>query len=187
MFAISAVLRPIPMSPAGASSSQASPSSSDALLLLPYGRTFYPAVGDRRDRHPLCLFFGVAFLPHLSIHQASDVAEPELAGDWRGFFTHKNGAGAGMVLLIFIGLFVYRAWNRFVGIAIAGAAAVFLYFTHSKSPTNLLPVVLLLSYVVPRVRGVVPMLALVVGVPLLIDLLTVGSVMSNECRVWSPR
>jgi O-antigen ligase len=150
------------------------------LLLLPYGREHFARLLAIAAIIILAAcYYGVAFLPHLSIHQASDVTEPELAGDWRGFFTHKNGAGAGMVLLIFIGLFVSRAWNRFVGIAIAAAATVFLYFTHSKSPINLLPVVLILSYVVPRVRGVVPTLALVVGVPLLIDLLTVGSVLSE--------
>jgi O-antigen ligase len=148
------------------------------LLLLPYGRQHFARLLAIAAIIILAAcYFGVAFLPHLSIHQASDVSEPELAGDWRGFFTHKNGAGGGMVLLIFIGLFVCRAWNRFVGVAIIAAAAVFLYFTQSKSPINLLPVVLVLSYVIPRVRGVLPMLALVVGVPLAIDFLTVGSVM----------
>ena len=89
-----------------------------------------------------------------------------LAGDWRGFFTHKNGAGAGMALLIFIGIFVYRAWNRFGGIPIVVPAGIFLYFTHAKSPINLLPVVLLLSYVIPRVRSARDVLALVLGVPI---------------------
>ena len=71
-----------------------------AFLLLP------------RDRHHFSLllavaallillvcYAGVLFAPELSIHQMSDLAEPDLAGDWRGAFTHKNGAGAAMLLV----------------------------------------------------------------------------------------
>jgi len=147
------------------------------LLLLPAGREHFARLLAIAAIAVLAAcYFGVAFIPQLSIHQATDVAEPGLAGDWRGFFTHKNGAGAGMVLLIFIGIFVYRTWNKSAGILIAVLAGIFLYFTHSKSSTNLLPIVLLLSFLIPRLRS--PLLALmaILGVPFLLNLLSLGSV-----------
>lgn len=148
------------------------------VLLLPYGREHFARLLTVAAIIVLAAcYFGVALLPQLSIHQATDIAEPALAGDWRGFFTHKNGAGAGMALLIFIAIFIYRAWNRLAGVLIAVFAGIFLYFTHSKSPTNLLPVVLLLSYLVPRLRSALLALGLIVGVPLVLNLLSVGSVM----------
>ena len=115
------------------------------LLLLPYGREHFARLLAAAAVIVLAAcYFGVTFLPQLSIHQFTDVVEPELAGDWRGFFTHKNGAGASMALLIFIGIFVYRAWNQLAGVLIVLLAAIFLYFTQAKSPLNLLPIVLLL-------------------------------------------
>jgi O-antigen ligase len=148
------------------------------VLLLPYGREHFARLLAVVAVLVLAAcYFGIAFLPQLSIHQATDIAEPGLAGDWRGFFTHKNGAGAGMALLIFIGIFIYRVWNRLAGILIAVFAGVFLYFTHSKSPANLLPVVLLLSYLVPRTRSAPLALGLIAGVPLMLNVLSVGSVM----------
>ncbi len=151
---------------------------SAVLLLLPYGREHFARllmVGAIVVL--IACYFGVAFMPQLSIHQATDIAEPELAGDWRGFFTHKNGAGAAMVLLIFVSIYVYRTWNRFAGIGIAVFAGIFLHFTHSKSPQNLLPVVLLYSYLIQRLRHPLPALLLVLSIPLILNLLTVGSVM----------
>ncbi len=154
-----------------------------ALLLLPYGREHFARLLAAVAVTVLAAcYFGVALLPQFSIHQLNDVTEPALAGDWRGFFTHKNGAGAGMALLIFIGIFVHRAWNKLVGTLIVIFAAVFLYFTQAKSPLNLLPIVLLLSYVVPRVRSSSLALVLILGTPILINLLTVGSVMFEPVR-----
>jgi O-antigen ligase len=148
------------------------------LVLLPYGREHFARLLAAAAIIILAAcYFGVAFLPQLSIHQATDIAEPGLAGDWRGFFTHKNGAGAGMVLLIFSGIFIYRTWNRAIALGIIALAAIFLQFTHSKSPINLLPVVLLISYLVPRLRSGFVAFVLIAGVPLLLNLLSVGSVM----------
>jgi O-antigen ligase len=151
---------------------------SSVLLLLPCGREHFARLLTVGAIIVLALcYFGVAFIPQLSIHQATDIAEPELAGDWRGFFTHKNGAGAAMVVLIFIGIYVYRAWDRLAGTGIVAFAGVFLHFTHSKSPQNLLPVVLLLSYLIPRLRRPLPALVLILIIPLTLNVLTVGSVM----------
>lgn len=147
------------------------------VLLLPYGREHFARLLAVAAVVVLAAcFVGVALAPQLSIHQASDIAEPELAGDWRGIFAHKNGAGATMVQLIFIGIFICRVWNRLAGFFIIGAAAVFLYFTHSKSPLNLFPIVLLVSYLLPRLRGATTAFALLAAVPILLNLITVGSV-----------
>ena len=148
------------------------------LLLLPYGREHFARLLAVAAIIILAAcYFGVAFLPQFSIHQATDIAEPGLAGDWRGFFTHKNGAGAGMVLLIFIGIFVYRTWNRCAGVGIVILSAIFLHFTHSKSPINLLPIVFLISYLVPRLRSGLVAFVLIAGIPFLLNLLSVGSLM----------
>src|ERR1700694_5534382 len=57
----------------------------------------------------LLCYAGVLVAPNLSIHQATDVSESQLAGDWRGVFGHKNGAAAMMAILIFIGIFLTQA------------------------------------------------------------------------------
>jgi O-antigen ligase len=153
------------------------------VLLLPNGREhFARLLAILAIIVLVACYVGIAFLPDRSIHQASDIAEPALAGDWRGFFTHKNGAGAGMVLLIFAGIFVCRAWNRLVGVGIIVFAGIFLFFTHSKSPINLLPVTLVLSYLLLRTRNALVALALVTAVPLLLNLLSVGSVMFGPVK-----
>jgi O-antigen ligase len=87
-----------------------------------------------------------------------------------------------MVLLIFAGIFICRTWDKVVGSAIIALAAVFLYFTHSKSPFNLLLVVLPLSYLIPRTRSVVLMFMLVAGVAFLINVATLGSVMFPQVK-----
>ncbi len=92
----------------------------------------------------LC-YFGVALLPDRSIHQATDYIEPQLHGDWRGFFGHKNGAGAVMTIMIFTGLFVARTLSIPLGVSIATGAFVFLVFSHAKSPLLIFPVVMLVS------------------------------------------
>jgi O-antigen ligase len=156
---------------------------SSIILLLPYGRAHFARLLAIAAVIVLAAcYLGVALIPHLSIHQASDYAEPELAGDWRGFFTHKNGAGAAMVLLIFIAIFIYRTGSRLAGIGIIVFAGIFLYFTHSKSPLNLLPIVLILSYFAPRLRSSVVAFAAILAVPALLNVLTIGSVLSGTIK-----
>jgi O-antigen ligase len=121
-------------------------------------------------------YLGVLLIPHLSIHQATDVIESALAGAWRGPFGHKNGAGSMMVVLTFIGIFVARAVNLMTGLIIVTGAMVFLSFTASKSPIGLLPLVLLLSFALLRLRSAPARYTLVVGSVVIANLLTVGTV-----------
>ncbi len=193
-FAISAVLSPYPdlagrrIVLAGMTLFQ-----TVMLLLLPQGREHFARLLAAAALIVLgACYFGVVYMPQLSIHQATNVTEQGLAGDWRGFFAHKNDAGASMALLIFIGMFVARAWNWLAGAAIVLFAAIFLYFTYDKSSLGLLPVALTVAFFAQRLRSTAAVFACVVGVPLLINLLTVGSVMFEPINhlvaglVWDP-
>jgi O-antigen ligase len=123
----------------------------------------------------LC-WVGVIAAPHLSIHQSTDIHEPELAGNWRGLFAHKNGAGAGMGLLIVFGIYIFRRLNAVLGAGIVGFAALFLFFTDSKSPIMLVPLALIFSVLFVRVRKPGAKLIILISVPVTIGALTIGSV-----------
>jgi exopolysaccharide production protein ExoQ len=75
-------------------------------------------------------------------HAAGEV-DPALVGNWRGLYGHKNIAGAVCAITIILFLFTKSGWKNWIGIVIAGAAAAFLFFTHSKSSAGFLPVALL--------------------------------------------
>ena len=121
-------------------------------------------------------YLGVMLAPQLSIHQASDAVEPELAGDWRGIFGHKNEASAVMVVFVFIGLFVARMRSIGLGALIIALALPFLFFTHSKTAIATLPLAWLVSVVMARARkpgtGIGLALTLLIGM----NLASVGSV-----------
>jgi O-antigen ligase len=121
-------------------------------------------------------YLGVALVPQLTIHQASDVIEPELAGDWRGIFGHKNEASAVMVLFVFIGIFVARMRSLGLGAVIIMLALPFLYMTHSKTAMAALPLALIVSVIMARAakpaRGVAVALSLLVA----LNLLSIGSI-----------
>jgi O-antigen ligase/GT2 family glycosyltransferase len=98
------------------------------------------------------------------------------AGNWRGFFTHKNGAGAGMAILVCIGIFVARTSGMVLGGVITALAAFFLLHTESKSPISLLPFVLIISFLLMRVRRPAAKFVLAITLPAAIGVLTIGSV-----------
>jgi O-antigen ligase len=125
---------------------------------------------------------GVVFLPERSIHWASDALETDLAGNWRGLFPHKNQTGGVMVLLVFIGLFYARVRNLPIGWAIAAMAALFLFFTKSKTSMALLPFILVLSLIVPRLRSIWSKAWLAFGLLALFNLATIGSSVPGPIR-----
>jgi O-antigen ligase len=118
----------------------------------------------------------VIFAPDLAIHQATDIAEPQLAGNWRGFFAHKNGAGAGMAILIIYGIYIIRTLSGLLGALIIAFAAVFLVLTESKSPIMLLPLALIVSIAFVRLRSPAAKLVTLISIPAIIAVLTIGSV-----------
>jgi O-antigen ligase len=129
----------------------------------------------------LC-FAGVAFLPELSIHQATDLVEPRLAGNWRGIFEHKNVAGEMMGIFVFVGLFVARARSAALGWPIVAAAVVFLVFTEAKAAIAFLPLALILAWAARRkwpflLRGFI-LFAVLIG----LNVFTIGSLYSTEIK-----
>ncbi|MBV9558435.1 MAG: O-antigen ligase family protein, partial [Pseudolabrys sp.] len=150
---------------------------STVLVLLPRDRSQFVrllAVGSLAVL-ALC-YAGVIFAPDLAIHQATDIAEPQLAGNWRGFFAHKNGAGAGMAILIIFGICICRSLSGVWGALIIALATVFPFFTESKSPIMLLPLVLLFSWLLVRVRHPIGKFIVATSVPAIIAVFTIGSV-----------
>lgn len=97
----------------------------------------------------LC-YYGIVFLPHLSIHSAAEIAEPMHAGLWRGYFPHKNNAAAGMVLFAFCGIFIMRVYSRPLGLTILVSATWFLMHTGGKTASAMLPAILLLAWLFER-------------------------------------
>jgi O-antigen ligase len=96
----------------------------------------------------LC-YAGIVLAPSLASHQLSDL-DPGSAGDWRGMFGHKNGAGAVMVLLTFVGLFITGTSSKRLGFLVSVCAMVFLIGTRAKTSLILLPLVLGVSYLARR-------------------------------------
>lgn len=127
-------------------------------------------------------YLGVLFWPQYSIHQATDFLEPQNAGSWRGVLPHKNEAGAVMNQFIFIGLFVARVRNVWLGTCIVILAGIFLIFAQSKAAISLLPLVLIISAMIGRSHRPLTGIALVVSVLLLFNLFSVGTVVFAPIR-----
>jgi O-antigen ligase len=96
----------------------------------------------------LC-YAGIVLAPSHAVHQLADL-EPDLAGDWRGIFGHKNDAGAVMVLMTFVGLFIAGTFSKRLGFLVVVCAVMFLIGTRAKTSLILLPLVLGVSYLARR-------------------------------------
>jgi O-antigen ligase len=127
-------------------------------------------------------YFGVFFLPQYAIHHATDFLEPEHAGNWRGVFPHKNDAGATMVLFIFIGFYVARMRSFALGWVIVALSAIFLAFSQSKTAIGVLPLALVLSAIIGRTRRPGLGVGLVLGILLIFNLCSIGTVMFEPVR-----
>jgi O-antigen ligase len=127
-------------------------------------------------------YLGVVLVPQLTIHQASDVLEPELAGDWRGVFGHKNETSAAMVLFVFIGIFVARLRSLGLGAVIVALALPFLYLTHSKTAMAALPLTLIVSVIMSRAAKPKNGVAVVLAIVAFLNLLSVGSIYIEPIR-----
>jgi O-antigen ligase len=90
-------------------------------------------------------FISIPLVP-TARHMAGEI-DPVLVGNWRGLYGHKNIAGAVCAITIILFLFTRTGWRNWIGIVISLAAAVFLYFTQSKSSAGFLPVALLAGLV----------------------------------------
>ncbi|ABD86237.1 O-antigen ligase family protein [Rhodopseudomonas palustris] len=126
----------------------------------------------------LC-YFGLVAAPALAIHSAADVTEPDLAGDWRGSFAHKNAAAAVMAILVYLGLYLATNGLRLWGGSIAALAALFLVGSGGKSALALCIGVGLLAQLIATIRSLwLKMLVCLVPV-VLMNLLSVGSAINT--------
>jgi O-antigen ligase len=122
-------------------------------------------------------YLGILLAPHLSIHQATDPQEPGLAGSWRGAFGHKNQAAAVMAMLLFLGIYIIRRGAWISGAAIIAFASLFLLYSAGKSSLSLCFAVLLLTSMTSVVRSLWLRAAMLLAPLLLLNLLSVGTVM----------
>ncbi|MBR0702365.1 O-antigen ligase family protein [Bradyrhizobium diazoefficiens] len=147
-------------------------------LLPPTQRSFNLCLGAAALVLLALCYLGVLLAPQYSIHSALDIAEPQLAGDWRGSFGHKNVASPVMTILVYVGIYLCAVGSFVMGPAIAALAGIFLIFTGGKTSS----VLCLAIYALASLAYVTPGLWLkriICFVPLVVmNLLTVGSVMS---------
>lgn len=147
-------------------------------LLPPTQRSFNLCLGAAALVLLALCYLGVVLAPQYSIHTALDIGEPQLAGDWRGSFGHKNVASPVMTILVYVGIYLSAVGSFVMGPAIAALAGIFLIFTGGKTSS----VLCLAIYALASLAYLTPGLWLkriICFVPLIVmNLLTVGSVMS---------
>ena len=125
-------------------------------------------------------YLGIALLPMLAIHQASEIRESMNAGLWRGHFAHKNVAAAAMVIISFAGLYLYSTGRRIAGGVITLAAVVFLTQTGGKSSSAALPGILAVAWIFERWRAIrIPMVFLGLAA---FNTVTIGCAISPAMR-----
>lgn len=120
-------------------------------------------------------YFGVIFLPYYAIHQPTDLAEPQLAGDWRGVFGHKNLTSAIFSVLTFVGLYV-RERQPGLGWTIAVLSLIFVLASGGKSSTIICIVTIMLSMVSAHVASTKMFMLIVMAPMVALNLVGVGSV-----------
>ena len=96
---------------------------------------------------------GVTLFPELAIHQATDVGEPQLAGDWRGVFAHKNTTGAIFAMFIFMMIFAIRAGLGLAAAPVLAASVLIVAMSGAKSSTMLFVGAMIVSFLVARIRS----------------------------------
>jgi O-antigen ligase len=125
-------------------------------------------------------YLGILLAPKLSIHLATDLQEPGLAGNWRGSFGHKNVASGIMAMLLFVGIYVIRAGGVLSGVAIVGLVSLFMQYSAGKSSLTLCISVLLLTSLTSVVRSFWGRAVMLLTPLALLNMFSVGAVMSES-------
>ncbi|MDH6261131.1 O-antigen ligase [Bradyrhizobium sp. BR13661] len=147
-------------------------------LLPPTQRSFNLCLGGAALVLLVVCYLGVFFAPQYSIHSVLDITEPQLAGDWRGSFGHKNVASPVMTILVYVGIYLSAVGSFVMGPAIALLAGIFLIFTGGKTSSVLCLAIYALASLVYVTRSLW-LKRIICFTPLVVlNLLTVGSVMS---------
>jgi O-antigen ligase len=148
------------------------------VVLLPRSqRDFAQLIGIAALIVLLICYAGLVVFRDVAVHSGGDVLEPEHAGAWRGLFDHKNIAGAMMVILMLVGIFVATAGSRGLGIVVTVLAATFLFFTGSKTSMGLGPFVVLVGLACARIRSLWLRALLALGPLAILLTATLGSVL----------
>lgn len=147
-------------------------------LLPPTQRSFNLCLGAAALVLLVLCYLGVLLAPQYAMHTALDIGEPQLAGDWRGSFGHKNVASPVMTILVYAGIYLCAVGSFVMGPAIAALAGIFLIFTGGKTSSVLCLAIYALASLVYVTRSLW-LKRLICFVPLIVmNLLTVGSVLS---------
>lgn len=125
-------------------------------------------------------YLGIFLAPNLSIHLATDIQEPQLAGNWRGAFGHKNVAASVMAMLVFLGIYIVRSGAWLSGAAIVVLASLFLLNTASKSSLGLILLVLALTTLTSIVRSTWLRAVMLLAPLVVLALFGIGTVMSES-------
>jgi len=147
-------------------------------LLPPTPRSFNLCLGGAALVLLALCYLGVFLAPHYSIHSALDITEPQLAGDWRGSFGHKNVASPVMTILVYVGIYLSAVGSFVMGPAVALLAGIFLVFTGGKTSSVLCLAIYALASLVYVIRSMWLKRIICFAPLILMNLLTVGSVMS---------
>jgi O-antigen ligase len=125
-------------------------------------------------------YLGILLAPDFSTHLATDAQEPQLAGDWRGMFGHKNVAAAMMAMMVFLGIYVMRSGAVLAGMTIIALASLFMFKAEGKSSLALIVVVLTLTWLTSLVRSFWLRVVILLTPLLILSLFTIGTVMSDR-------
>ncbi len=84
-------------------------------LLPPTQKSFNRCMGGAALALLAVCYLGVELVPQRSIHSAADFGEPQLAGDRRGSFGHKNVASPVMSCLVYLGIYLTTVGSFVMG------------------------------------------------------------------------
>ncbi len=126
----------------------------------------------------LLSYFGVIFMPEISIHNMAEVLELVNAGSWRGHFAHKNIAGPAMIVLIIYNLYLLRKEDFLIPAINIILATIFLIYSNNKTSIGLVLIALLVAQIIRTVR-ILPLQLLAFFIPIiLMAALTIGTVLN---------
>jgi O-antigen ligase len=125
-------------------------------------------------------YLGIVFVPNLSIHLATDLQEPLLAGDWRGVFGHKNVTAAVMVMMLFLGIYIMSSGLHIAGFTCAAMAVIFIFNAGGKSSLALCVVTVAMSSLTAIVSAFWLRAIMLLAPLVILNMLSVGTVLSDR-------
>lgn len=73
-----------------------------------------------------------------AVHDSAEIFDSDLAGNWRGIFSHKNDAGPAVVFGIFFFIAMYFQSRKKIWLYLVPIAVTFVFFTKSKTSLGIL-------------------------------------------------